>query len=242
MTFFGWQKQDGVISVQETLEKAIAQVFNGKEKVELFGAGRTDTGVHALGQVAHFNIYTEVLVLRWQNEIGKLVKAINYYLINSEIIVLSAEVVSNDFHARFSARMRHYEYLIYNRKIQSVLMKDRAWHVPQKLDIQQMIKASRHFIGTHNLNSFRSARCNANNPVRTISMVNIQQYQEIIKISISSKSFLHNQVRIMVGTLKFIGENKMDPDEIKALLIEQDRTNAGPTAPPYGLYFKGVEY
>ena len=240
--FYGWQKQNDFVSVQEVIEQAISKVFNSAETIELYGAGRTDTGVHATGQVAHFEIFNEKLISVWQNNIAKLADAINFYLLNQAIVIIKSEIVSDDFHARFSAKMRHYKYLIYNRRVRSVIYTNRAWHVPQHLDISAMHEASQYFLGTHNLNAFRSLHCNAQNPVRTISNIKVYRDSDFVIMEISARSFLHNQVRITIGTLKQIGEHKYLPEHIKDLLEKQDRRVAGVTAPPYGLYLTGVDY
>lgn len=241
--FYGWQKQNDFVSVQEIIEQAISSVFDNSETIELYGAGRTDTGVHATGQVAHFEIFSENLISAWQNNIAKLADAINFYLLNRAIVIVKSEIVPEDFHARFSAKMRHYKYLIYNRRAKSVLYANRAWHVPKLLDAKAMNDAAQYFLGTHNLNSFRSRHCNAQNPVRTISSIKVYFDTEfVIIMEISARSFLHNQVRITIGTLKQIGEHKYPPEHIKELLNKQDRRIAGVTAPPYGLYLTGVDY
>ena len=240
--FYGWQKQNDFVSVQEVIEQAISKVFNSAETIELYGAGRTDTGVHATGQVAHFEIFNEKLISTWQNNIAKLADAINFYLLNQAIVIIKSEIVSDDFHARFSAKMRHYKYLIYNRRVRSVIYTNRAWHVPQHLDVSAMHEASQYFLGTHNLNAFRSLHCNAQNPVRTISNIKVYRDGDFVIMEISARSFLHNQVRITIGTLKQIGEHKYLPEHIKDLLEKQDRRVAGVTAPPYGLYLTGVDY
>ena len=240
--FYGWQKQNGFVSIQETVERAINRVFGENTVIELYGAGRTDTGVHALGQVAHFDIYDEKLVDTWQHNINKLAIAINFYLINTGIVIVQSEIVDNDFHARFSAKMRHYKYVIYNRQIRSVIYSKRAWHVAKLLDAKVMNDASKYLLGTHNLNAFRSVHCNAQNPVRTISEITVYRDDNFVIMEISAKSFLHNQVRITIGTLKQIGEGKYPPEYIKELLEKQDRTSAGVTAPPYGLYLTKVDY
>ena len=172
----------------------------------------------------------------------KLADAINFYLLNQAIVIIKSEIVSDDFHARFSAKMRHYKYLIYNRRVRSVIYTNRAWHVPQHLDISAMHEASQYFLGTHNLNAFRSLHCNAQNPVRTISNIKVYRDSDFVIMEISARSFLHNQVRITIGTLKQIGEHKYLPEHIKDLLEKQDRRVAGVTAPPYGLYLTGVDY
>ena len=240
--FYGWQKQNDFVSVQEVIEQAISKVFNSAETIELYGAGRTDTGVHATGQVAHFEIFNKKLISTWQNNIAKLADAINFYLLNQAIVIIKSEIVSDDFHARFSAKMRHYKYLIYNRRVRSVIYTNRAWHVPQHLDVSAMHEASQYFLGTHNLNAFRSLHCNAQNPVRTISNIKVYRDGDFVIMDISARSFLHNQVRIKIGTLKQIGEHKYLPEHIKDLLEKQDRRVAGVTAPPYGLYLTGVDY
>ncbi len=241
-SFYGWQKQNNFISVQEVIEQAICQVFDNSEAIELYGAGRTDTGVHATGQIAHFEIFSEKLISAWQNNIAKLADAINFYLLNRAIVIVKSEIVSDDFHARFSAKMRHYKYLIYNRRAKSVIYANRAWHIPKFLDTKAMHEASQYFLGTHNLNSFRSLHCNAQNPVRTISNIKVYRDADFVIMEISARSFLHNQVRITIGTLKQIGEHKHPPEHIKELLDKQDRRIAGVTAPPYGLYLTGVDY
>ncbi|MDR1476069.1 MAG: tRNA pseudouridine(38-40) synthase TruA [Holosporales bacterium] len=240
--FCGWQKQDKASSVQETLEEAIEQVIAGKEKIILFGAGRTDAGVHALGQVAHFGLRTNPVIERWIHNIHNLSKAINFYLIDSGIVVIKSEIVAEEFHARFSATMRHYEYVILNRQQASPILAGRAWHVSRLLDPQKMSIAAEYFVGTHDLDSFRSSHCSAENSVRSISCVNVSKNDDLITISVSAKSFLHNQVRIMVGTLKMIGYGKCSPDFVKFLLERPDRRNSGETAPPYGLFLKRVDY
>ena len=242
LPFYGWQKQNDFESVQETLEYAIKRVFEKSETIELYGAGRTDTGVHATGQVAHLEIFDNNLISKWQNNVPKLADAINFYLIDKSVVIIKSELVSDDFHARFSAKMRHYKYLIYNRRSKSVIYEDRAWHVAKKLDENIMHEAAQHLVGTHNLNSFRSVHCNAKNPVRTISSISVYRNNDFIIMEISAKSFLHNQVRIIMGTLKQIGEGKYPAAYIQEILQKQDRTTAGVTAPPYGLYLTGVDY
>lgn len=240
--FFGWQKQEHFPSVQETIETAINSVFNQREKVELFGAGRTDTGVHATGQVAHFELLNSELINIWKNNLGKFVLAINFYLQDKGTVITNAEIVPDNFHARFSARMRHYKYIIYNRNIRSVIYENKTWHIPQKLDENKMNIAAQYLLETHNLNAFRSVHCNANNPIRTISQINVYRKEDFVIMEIAAKSFLHNQVRITIGTLKDIGLGKRSEDYIIELLNSGDRTKAGVTAPPYGLYLIKVDY
>ena len=240
--FFGWQKQEKFNSVQETIETAINSVFDYKEQIELFGAGRTDTGVHATGQVAHFELINPELINIWKCKLSKFILAINFYLQDKGTLVTNAEVVSDDFHARFSAKMRHYKYIIFNRNVKSIIYENRVWHIAQKLDEYKMDKAAQYFLGTHNLNAFRSAHCNANNPIRTISQIKVYRKDDFVIMEIAAKSFLHNQVRITIGTLKDIGIGKLSEDSIVKLLESEDRTKAGITAPPYGLYLVDVDY
>ncbi len=242
MKFCGWQKQEGVVTVQEVLEKAMTNVFGNKEIVTLYGSGRTDAGVHAISQVAHIEIFDEKLIKKWINNISKMSLAINFYLHDTGAVVKSSEIVSDDFHARFSAKQRAYLYVIFNRKIESILLKNRVWHVKKKLDAKIMHDAGQLFLGTHNFNAFRSTDCQSLTAVRTVDFLSVLRKKDIILINIKAKSFLHNQVRIMVGTLKQIGLGKMQKFDIKTLLISGDRTKAGLTAPPYGLYFQKVLY
>lgn len=241
-SFYGWQKQNGFVSIQETIEQAVAKVFNNSEIVELYGAGRTDTGVHAIGQVAHFEIFSEKLINVWSKNVSKLADAVNFYLTDQAIVVVKSEIVPDTFHARFSAKMRHYKYVIYNRRVRSVIYADRAWHVAKTLNDNIMNEAAQYLLGTHNLNAFRSVHCNAQNPIRTISNIRVYRDGDFVIMKISARSFLHNQVRITIGTLKQVGEGMRPPEYIKELLEKQDRSIAGITAPSYGLYLTGVDY
>lgn len=240
--FCGWQKQENQISVQETLELAIQKVFANSCEISLFGAGRTDTGVHALEQVAHFELEDPEIISKWQSNLRKLPLAINSYLRDLGVVVISAESTSDDFHARFSAKMRHYRYVILNRRITSPVLLSRVWHVREILDIEKMSDGAKFLIGKHNFNAFRSAQCSAKNPNRTISNISITKQNDFITFDISAKSFLHNQVRIIVGTLKEVGCGKRTPQNIKLLLEKGDRRLSGITAPPHGLYFFKVDY
>ena len=242
MKFCGWQRQTSSPSVQETIENATAKVFNTQEKTEVYGAGRTDTGVHALAQVAHLDILDPDIALRWQNSCHHLPKAINAYMLDKGCIVKSAEIVPDDFHARFSATKRSYEYIIFNSPIDSPLYQFRVWHVIKKLDVELMHQVAQDFIGLHDLQSFRSSECGAKSSVKSISSISISQHENFVVMNISAKSFLHNQVRIIMGTLKNIGTKKFAPSYVKFLLDAKDRTLAGQTAPPYGLYLKSIEY
>ncbi|WP_168464085.1 tRNA pseudouridine(38-40) synthase TruA [Wolbachia endosymbiont of Ctenocephalides felis wCfeT] len=232
--FSGWQKQQhSTNSIQETIESAIFS-FSG-EKIMLYCGGRTDAGVHAFGQVAHFDMQREFELYRIRN-------AINYHLKSIPIVVLNAEVVDDAFHARFSAKKRHYEYRIVNRYAPAALEYGYVWPVFNPLDINIMQEAAKYLIGRHDFSSFRSKDCQAANPVRTIDSIDIIQDGNRIHIKISALSFLHNQVRIIVGTLVEFGKNKTDPREMLNILNECKRAAAGVTAPSCGLYLVKIDY
>ncbi|MDR1488766.1 MAG: tRNA pseudouridine(38-40) synthase TruA [Holosporales bacterium] len=246
MMFSGWQRQEGgIITVQETIESALYKVFGGLNSVVLYGAGRTDAGVHAINQVAHFEANFENFIKRWGQNIGKLALAINFYLHDSGCVIKNSSIVPNDFHARFSAKQRQYVYIISNQHSDSVLFKNRAWCVRKPLDIELMNEAAKFFVGEHNFNAFRSSQCQARSAIRTIDSIAVVSNKNLIYIEVAAKSFLHNQVRIIVGTLKEIGARRMDKNIVKALLEDKsppDRRKSGPTAPAFGLYFKNVIY
>jgi tRNA pseudouridine38-40 synthase len=231
--FRGWQRQSDGPSVQASLEAAV-QAFCG-EQVQVVGAGRTDAGVHACGQVAHLDLAREVSLETLRN-------ALNHHLRPAPVVVLEAAAVADDFHARFSARMRHYRYRIVNRRPALVLDRGRAWQVPGRLDAEIMHEAARRLIGRHDFTSFRSALCQAKSPVKTLAWMSVVRSGEQIEISARARSFLHHQVRNMVGTLKLIGEGRWPVERIEAVLAAHDRAAAGPTAPACGLYLMGVDY
>lgn len=235
--FSGWQRQRKQASVQQTIEQAIKAMF--KEDVLIEGAGRTDAGVHALGQVAHFDLSHSV-------EGYRISDGLNHYLRDSGVIILNTEIVPDDFHARFSATRRVYEYRILNRRAPLVIEANQAWHVIPQLDISKMQAAARHLVGQHDFTSFRSAHCQAPSPLRTLDAFEIVHTPtfagEVIVAHVASRAFLHNQVRIMMGTVKLVGEGRMAVDDIPKLLEARDRCATGPTAPPQGLYLKSISY
>jgi tRNA pseudouridine38-40 synthase len=231
--FHGWQEQKGLVSVQETIQTAIEN-FSG-EVVTVHGAGRTDAGVHALGQVAHFDLNNH----KPSNEVCS---ALNHFLKNKKIAILEAVEVGQDFHARFSAKSRSYIYIIINRKAHLTTQQGLAWHIPEKLDENLMHAAAQHLTGLHDLASFRSSQCQAKSSVKSIDVIEVERYDERIEIFIKARSFLHNQVRIIVGTLRKIGNASWHPNKIQQILAARNRSAAGQTAPPYGLYLSGVEY
>lgn len=227
----GWQTNQDGPSVQSLVEDAIFK-FCG-ENVEVYSAGRTDAGVHAISMVAHFDL------MRDQDE-QTVMRAMNFYLVNKPVAVLSCEKVRDDFHARFSCVARHYKYVVINRSAPVVLDKNRVWWVPQKLDVDAIKTAAKKLIGKHDFTSFRAVQCQAKSPIKTLGSVSITQDGEEIIFEFSARSFLHHQVRNMVGTLVEIGMGK--PYDIDKIFDAKDRSAAGITAPASGLYFVAADY
>lgn len=231
--FVGWQRQENGPSVQQALEDAVF-AFSG-ERVTSFGAGRTDAGVHALGQVAHFDLARE-------SSADTVRDAINFHLKPNPVAVLSAEPVTADFHARFSAKARSYLYRIVNRRAPLTLDRGRAWPIQPPLDAAAMQAAAQRLVGHHDFTSFRSSICQAASPEKTLDRLEVTRAGEEIQIRARARSFLHHQVRNMVGTLKLVGDGKWTADDVSAALAARDRAKAGPTAPADGLYLTNVEY
>lgn len=231
--FSGWQVQSHDPSVQGALREAIFK-FTG-EWVTVRGAGRTDAGVHALGQVAHVDLTKDWAPSRVQD-------ALNYHLRPAPCAVLQCDSVSPDFDARFSAVARHYVYRILTRRAPPVLERDRVWWLTHDLDRDAMQAASGHLVGHHDFTTFRAAQCQAVSPERTLDRLDVAREGSEIVIRASARSFLHNQVRSMVGTLKLVGEGKWRPDDVAAALEARDRTRCGTVAPASGLYLERVDY
>ena len=231
--FNGWQSQKDNSGVQDYLHKAIIDF--SKEDVKIHTAGRTDSGVHAKGQVSHFDL------IRTTNA-NELREALNSHLKPNPIAVIDVSEVNNDFHARFSAIKRHYRYGIINRRAPLTFDKGKYWRVGKKLNSESMIKASKYLIGFHDFTTFRSSHCQSKSPSKTIDEINIEQLDNEIIICVSAKSFLHNQVRSIVGSLKLVGEGKWEPKKIKEILDKKDRTLCGPVAPAEGLCLEKVDY
>jgi tRNA pseudouridine38-40 synthase len=231
--FHGWQRQQDGPSVQGVLEKAVLD-FSG-ETVTIHGAGRTDAGVHAMGQAAHFDLEKDISLEGLQN-------AINHYLRPKPVAVIRAARVADDFHARFSAKGRHYLYRIVNRRAPLVLEAGRAWHLPGSIEAEVMQEAAQRLIGKHDFTSFRSAACQAKSPVKTLDRIAVIRKGEEIRVTVAARSFLHHQVRNIVGTLKMIGEHKWPVDQMDSILDAKSRSAAGPTAPADGLYLIKVDY
>ena len=230
--FVGWQQQENGQSIQSTLQEALFKLTG--ENIIIFGAGRTDAGVHAYGQVASFNLNKKI-------EIDVIRDGLNQHLRPQPIAVQKAELVEDDFHARFSAKKRWYEYKIINRRPPLTIDVNRAWCVYKNLDIEKMKSESASFLGKHDLNAFRSAHCQSKNSTKTIDSISIRNKDEQIIFDVSAKSFLHSQVRIMIGTLVDIAKGNINKT-ILDIINSKQREIAGQTAPAHGLYLKRIEY
>src|SRR5262247_2121192 len=231
--FVGWQVQGLEPSVQGALVAAI-EAFCG-ERVKVGGAGRTDAGVHALGQVAHVDLTKD-----WDTDTVR--DAITAHLRPQPVVVLSAEKVADTFDARFSATKRHYRYRIVNRRIDLALERGRAWRLPRLLDHTTMHAAAQRLVGQHDFTTFRHADCQAKSPVKTLDRLDVERSADEIDVTASARSFLHTQVRSMVGALALVGEGKWTADDVSAALEKCDRTACAPVAPPDGLYLTRVDY
>jgi len=231
--FAGWQMQADAPSIQERLRDAIA-AFCG-EVVIPRGAGRTDSGVHARGQVAHIDLAKD-----WPPD--TVMKAVNFHIRPAPIALLACEQVDATFDARFSATARHYLYHIVNRFAPLALDLKRAWRVWPMLDADAMADAARHLVGQHDFTTFRAAQCQARSPVKTLDLLTVERVGGDIEIRASARSFLHHQVRSIAGTLKHVGEGKWTPDDLRAALEAKDRTRCGAVAPASGLYLIRVDY
>ena len=232
-TFVGWQQQDNGASVQGVLTEAVV-AFAG-ERVVVAGAGRTDTGVHALGQVAHIDLSKE-----W--EIDRIRDAFNFHLRPQPVAVLKAELVAPDFDARFSAIKRHYLYRIVNRRADLTLDQNRAWRVPRPLDGTAMHAAAQRLTGKHDFTTFRSTECQAKSPEKTLDRLDVTRDGDEVRVAASARSFLQHQVRSMVGSLVHVGEGKWSIADLAEALAARDRTSCGQVAPPHGLYLVRVDY
>jgi len=231
--FVGWQRQDNGPSVQVALEEAVL-AFSG-ERALVQGAGRTDAGVHALGQVAHLDLANE-------RPAETVRAALNFHLKPHPIAVVEAEIVPGDFHARFSATWRRYRYRILNRRAPPAFDRGHVWHVSVPLAVDAMADAAAALVGHHDFNSFRSASCQAPSPVKTLDLLEVARHENEIRIDVGARSFLHNQVRILVGTLQLVGRRQWTRRDVEDALEARDRTRAGPTAPPQGLCLMEVRY
>jgi tRNA pseudouridine38-40 synthase len=231
--FVGWQIQDNGPSVQGVLAQAL-EAFCG-EKVSVQGAGRTDAGVHALGQVGHVDLARD-----WDEDTVR--DALNAHLRPHPVAILKAERVDGSFDARFSAVRRHYLYRIVNRRADLALERGRAWRIAQPLDLPAMQAAAERLVGRHDFTTFRNVECQAKSPVKTLDQLEVQRAGDDLKVVASARSFLHSQVRSMVGALALVGEGKWTADYVSVALEKRDRTACAPVAPPDGLYLARVDY
>ena len=233
--YVGWQRQDNGHSVQGAIEKAIHAMTG--QWTSLRAAGRTDTGVHGYGQVCHVDLDRD-----WKAE--TVANAVNAHLVmaGERVVILDVGKVPDSFDARFSATKRHYLYRIISRHAPVAIEAMRAWHVKKPLDHDAMHEAAQMLVGHHDFTTFRSARCQAKNPNRTMDRISVSRSGELVEIRASAQSFLHNQIRSFAGTLKLVGEGRWTPGDVKAALDARDRSRCGPVAPPHGLYFMAVEY
>ena len=231
--FVGWQFQKNGTSVQKVLQDAI--FLFSQENTVVNGAGRTDSGVHAEEQVAHFDLKKKI-------EKKKFIKGINKYIGNYPVSVLEVRKVSRKFHSRYDAKQRVYRYIIVNRSSRLSLLKNKAWHISKNLNILKMKKGSKMLVGTHDFSTFRSSACSANSPIKTLKKAKIKKKDNKIFIDFVSKSFLQQQVRSMVGCLKYLGEGKWSLKKFQKVFLSKTRSNCAPPAPPQGLYLAKIKY
>jgi tRNA pseudouridine38-40 synthase len=231
--FVGWQFQKNGLSIQEILQNAI---FNfSKEKVVITGAGRTDSGVHALAQVAHFD-------LKKQINKKSFLPGINQHIGNKPVTVLKINKTNKNFHARFDAKKRTYQYTIINRQSPLALQKNKAWHIRKKLNVKDMKKGAKLLLGTHDFSTFRASSCGAKSPIKTIEKISIKKNKDKLILEFTSKSFLQQQVRSMVGCIKYVGEGKWKLDDFEQIFRSKKRIRCAPPAPACGLYLKNISY
>ena len=231
--FVGWQFQKNGLSIQEVLQDAI---FNfSREKVVVTGAGRTDSGVHAIAQVAHFDLKKKV-------EKKKFLLGLNQHIGNKPITVLKIKKINKKFHARFDAKKRTYQYVIINRLSPLALQKNKAWHIRKKLDVKTMERGTKLLLGTHDFSTFRASSCGAKSPIKTIDAISIKKNKDKITLKFVSKSFLQQQVRSMVGSIKYLGDGKWNLNDFKKSFKSKNRLRCAPPAPACGLYLANIKY
>ena len=232
--FIGWQIQKKGQSVQNLIQNKIFKLL--KEKINLVGSGRTDSGVHAVEQSAHFECKKKI------GNLDKFLKSINYFLNSKFVSITSIKKRNSNFHARFSAKQRIYKYIIFNRVSVPSIYKNRGWHIRKKLDLKLMKKGTQKLLGTNDYSTFRASSCNAKNPVRTIKSIRIKKIKDRIEIQFKSQSFLQHQVRSMVGCLKYLAENKWNLKKFEEVFKSKKRTLCAPPAPAHGLFLEKVIY
>ena len=232
--FRGWQVQKKGKTIQGLIQDKISNLL--REKIRLFGSGRTDTGVHAIEQSAHFECKKEI------KQYDKFLKSMNHFLNKDGVTILKIKKRNKKFHARFSAKLRIYKYIIINRLSGPVLEKNRGWHIMKKLDLLAMKKGAKKLIGTKDFSTFRASSCRAKSPIKTMKLVKIKSYKDKIEIEFRSKSFLQQQVRSMVGCLKYLGENKWSLKKFESVIKSRKRALCAPPAPPEGLFLTRIIY
>ena len=232
--FRGWQVQKKGKTIQGLIEEKISKLL--KEKINLLGSGRTDTGVHAIEQSAHFDCKNKI------NQKDRFLKSINHFLKNKEVVILKIKKRKLEFHARFSAKLRIYKYVIINRLSEPVLEKNRGWHIMKELNLELMKKGAKKLIGTKDFSTFRASSCRAKSPIKTMKFVQIKSKKDKIEIEFRSKSFLQKQVRSMVGCLKYLGEGKWTLKKFENVMNSKKRELCAPPAPPEGLFLSKIIY
>jgi len=232
--FIGWQIQPKGQSIQKLIQIKISKLL--KEKINLVGSGRTDSGVHAIEQSAHFDCKKKIV------NFDKFLQSINYFLNLKLVSITNIKKKSLNFHARFSAKQRIYTYIIFNRISKPSIEKNRGWHIRKKLDLKLMKKGAKKLLGTNDFSTFRSSSCNSKSPIRTIKLVKIKEVKNKIQIQFTSKSFLQQQVRSMVGCLKYLAEKKWDLRKFESVFKSKKRTLCAPPAPAHGLFLEKVIY
>ncbi len=232
--FKGWQIQKKGETIQGIIQEKLSKLL--KQKVIVTGSGRTDAGVHAIEQSAHFECKDKI------SDTLKFIKSINHFLNDKDIIITKIKKRTSKFHARFSAKKRIYKYIIFNRLSSPIIEKNRSWHVRKKLDLDLMKKGAKKLIGTKDFSTFRAASCNSKTPIRTIDMIKIKNFNSKIEIQFKSQSFLQQQVRSMVGCLKYLGENKWTLKKFEEVVKAKKRSFCAPPAPPEGLFLSRVIY
>ena len=232
--FRGWQVQKKGKTIQGLIQEKISNLL--KEKIILLGSGRTDTGVHAIEQSAHFDCKNQI------KQFDKFLKSINHFLNKDGIAIIKIRKRNKNFHARFSAKIRIYKYIIINRLSRPVLERNRGWHIMKKLDLVIMKKGAKKLVGTKDFSTFRASSCRAKSPVKTMKFVKIKSYEDKIEIEFRSQSFLQQQVRSMVGCLKYLGEKKWSLKKFEDVMKSKERISCAPPAPPEGLFLARIIY
>ena len=232
--FIGWQIQPQGRSIQKTIQNKISKIL--KQKITLIGAGRTDSGVHAIEQSAHFNCKKKI------ENLNKFIQSLNYFLNSNLISIVKIKKRSLNFHSRFSAKKRIYRYVIFNRISKPSIEKDRGWHIKKKLDLKLMKKGAKKLLGTNDFSTFKASSCNSNSPIKTMESIKIKEKKNKIEIQFKSKSFLQKQVRSMMGCLKYLAEKRWSLKKFERVFKSKKRTLCAPPAPAHGLFLEKVIY